>query len=402
MPCFIIASISRDERVLLLSKLAEQLGHPPSVVPDLDTLLTQRTFTEAGRPLVLVADFASSATVAESAVRFAQNQHDHAYVVYIADTIPPEIYKQLVRTNAGEWISWRALPRELSDVARAMDTAPADASSRAAKVLSYLPSKGGVGNTTLAQETAVYLASRRNRSGSRVAILDLNLEGGTLADALDVQPRFDVREIMGQPERLDEQLVDIFTSRYSAQLDVFASPLRRMNVEGIEPQVIFLVLDAIANRYDLILVDIPNQRLPWTDNVLQGSDIVVVTGGSTVPALKQLGAKLSYLDEIAIPAEKVATAVSQCDTNLLGRISRRSEIDGTLPGRRVFHIRRDVRAFEDAANTGRSLMDLAPRSGAAKDIRRLAQWLESAADGPLTDRPVSASHNGALARGLQP
>lgn len=386
MPCFIVGPGSIDRRIVLLKELAEQLGLAPAIVADFGALKAERAYAEAGRHLVLVPALTTDSVLVEAAVRFAQAEHAHAFVVYIADTIAPEIYKQLVRTHAGDWITWEALPQDLRETARTLTTAgPSD---HTAKVLSVVPSKGGVGNTLLALETGVHLAARRKRSGSRVAILDLNLQGGTLADSLDVQPRFDIREIMGQPERLDEQLIDIFTSRYSPRLDVFASPIRAINVEEIDPQVIFAFVDAVSLRYDVLVLDIPQQWFPWTDNVLQGSDAIVIAGGSTVPAVKQLAAKVAHLDQLSVGRDKVAVAVNQCDANLLGRISRRPEIERALVGRRIFYIRQDVAAVTGALDAGRPLIETAPGNKVSKDIRKLAEWVERA-----TDRPHGTSRD---------
>lgn len=377
MPCFVIGPDDGDERVRLLARLAGQLGHPAAIVPDLEGLGGRDDYAQARRPLVIVPDASGHGAHLGPAIRFAQAESSHAYLVYVADTIAPEAYKQLVRTGAAEWTTWEALPAELREVARTLSGRHGP--ERTAKVVSFWPSKGGVGNTTLALESGVDLASRRKRSGGKVAILDLNFGGGTLADALDLEPRFDIREITDRPDRLDEQLIDVFTSRHSPRLDIFASPIRPVRADEVDPAVVFAFIDAIGSRYELVLLDIPTGWLPWIDNVLQGSDVVVATGAGTVPAVKQLVAKLGHLDGLAIPAAKLAVAVNGCAGDLLGRISRKAEIDRALGGRRVFYVRRDSAAVDGAIDVGRPLTEVAPKSRVARDIAKLARWAETAA-----------------------
>src|SRR5438270_922489 len=60
--------------------------------------------------------------------------------------------------------------------------------------------RGGVGTTTVAVNLAWYLANRQNR---RVALLDLNLQRGDCALALNVTPTAGLREALTNPTRLD-------------------------------------------------------------------------------------------------------------------------------------------------------------------------------------------------------
>ncbi|KQP53661.1 AAA family ATPase [Methylobacterium sp. Leaf108] len=374
MICFLVAADRGDPQVRSLSKLAESLGYAPTLVAGLAALRAERSFTDARRPLVLVADVAGG-TLADAALRLAQDEQGRAFVVYVADSLSPDLYKTLVRSQAGEWIAWDTCAQELRDLTRSFASAePAD---RSARVVSFLPSKGGVGNTTLALETGIHLSARR-KSPMRVALLDLNLQGGTLADALDLTPRFEVGEIIAQPERLDEQLIDVFTSRHTPRLDVFASPPRRLDLGTVPPEIVFTLIDAIAKRYEAVLIDLPHAWVAWVDNVVQGSDAVVVSGGPSVPALRKLTQTLSHCDTLAIPAADLAVAVNACEVDLLGRVTRQAEIERPLAGRTLFRIRRDGAAANGALDAGRSLIEMAPTARISADIKALAEWCGAA------------------------
>lgn len=382
MQCFIVG-LDRDEaRRGALVALAERLGLSSVVVPSLAILKGDQRFLRASRPLVLVGHAAIDAIPPSEVAAFAQAQEGDAFTVYVADTIAPDAYKRLVRTGAAEWVRWQDAEGELRDLAARL-RGP-EIGDRAAKILSFLPSKGGVGNTTLVVETAVCLAGKRKRAGGRIAILDLNLQGGTVADALDVEPRFDIAEIASNPERLDEQLIDVFTSRHSPRLDVFAGPTRTMALDAVEPQILFTFIDAISGRYDAILFDLPVYWLAWIDALLQGSDAVVVSGGATVPALRKLSAKLAHLKDLGVPEARLAAVLTQADVDLLGRVARRAETERVLPGHRTFFVRRDHATVDEAGDVGRPLMETAPGTRVARDIRRVADWIETAIERPAT------------------
>ena len=379
MICFIVGPDGADQRIQALTKLAGRLGHAPTAAASLDALRADPRYAEAPRALVLVPDL-SGGTQAQDAIRFASEEQGRAFVVWVADALAPDLYKGLVRTRSGEWIGWGTGAQELADLTATLTGA--EAAERGARVVSLLPSKGGVGNTTLALECALHLATRRKRGTARVAVLDLNVQGGTLADALDVEPRFDLGALIERPERLDEQLIDVFTSRFNARLDVFAPPARALRLDEVPPQIVFTVLDAVAKRYETILIDLPPVWLPWIDNILQGSDAVVVTGAATVPALRRLTGRLAALDALPVPASRLAVAVNLCEADLLGRFERAAEIDRALSGRALFRIRRDTATACGALDAGRPLLEAAPNARVSRDIRRLADWIATAAEQP--------------------
>ena len=392
MQCFIVAPDRDEARSGLLARLAGQLGYETVTVPALAALDDDPRFGRATRPLVLVVHGATDPVPARPILDFVEHRSGHAFVVVVADAIAADAYKQLVRTGSAEWIRWPDIEAELGDLAGRL--LGAGTIERSARILSFLPSKGGVGNTTLVVEAAICLSAKRKRANRRVAILDLNLQGGTVADALDIAPRFDIAEIVGRPERLDEQLIDVFTSRHSPRLDVFAGPSRLTGLDDVEPQIVFAFVDSISSRYDVLLLDLPSYWLPWTDDLLQGSDAVVVSGGGTVPALRMLTARLRHLTGIGIPESRLAAVVNQVEVDLLGRVARRPDIERVLAGYRSFFVRRDSAAVAEASDVGRPLMELMPNARVARDIRRVGDWIETIVDRPALAAPVATPRQG--------
>ncbi len=394
MQCFLVGAVNDGVRVELASLMQER-GSTFAVVPSLGELRTNAHFAESFRPLVVFPETDAFPMNVDDVIEFTKEQGGRTFVVCLADAMQSNDYKRLVRTGTAEWIAWQDHRHEFGELLARLDAA--NASDRTAAVLSFLPSKGGVGNTTLVTEVATYLANRRKRTSARVAILDLNLQGGTVADTLDIEPRFAITEIVDRPERLDEQLVDIFTSRHSKNLDVFASPLSRLLPHVIKPDIIFAFIDTVASRYDAILFDLPAQWLSWTDDLLRGSDAVIVSGGERVPALRKLGAVLNHIDALGISDTKVATVVNRVDADLLGRISRRNLVERALPKRRTFYVREDRSNLGNASDVGRPLLDLVPNSRVSRDIKRLAEWVETLANHTQIPNHKTAHSRGATA-----
>lgn len=377
MRCFIVGPDPGE--VARLARLSADLGCPGTVRQGLDALAPDLDRPGMGRALVLLA----GAGLMQGAARLAETHGDDAFVVVVAEAVPPNDYKALVRTGAGEWIQWSSCETELADLVRRF-AAPAQGGD-GARIVTFVPSKGGVGNTSLLAEVGVLLAGQRagaKRPSPAVAALDLNFQGGTLADLLDVEPRFDLAEIAGRPERLDEQLAEVFSSRYGDTLDVYAPPHRAMSPDGLAPNLVFAFIDTISPKYEIVLVDLPQMALGWTETLIEGSDAVVVTGIATVPGLRCLRTRLARLDEMHGPTRRRLAVVNQAGTDMMGRFSRRAEIERLLGGRDHALVRRDCAGMDTAADTGQPLVEVAPDGRLGRDIRAVAKWVETAAARP--------------------
>lgn len=375
VPTFVIQPSSSAVQDNLLVKQLAELGRKANVAQSLDNVRKHSDYGKE-KSVVFVPNESGDPLLADAAIRFAEAESHNAFVVYVADSMSGDAYKRLVRTNAGEWIKWNNLSQEINDVFHGAGGTQTRSVVDSSTIISFLPAKGGVGNTTIALETGVYLASTRKRD-ARVAVLDLNFQSSTLADYVDLEPRFDISEFIDRPERLDAQLIEILSNRHSSQVDIFSCPPRLALSHNMQSEVIFALLDEISKKYTYVLLDLPNYWHPWFNNVLQGASAVVVTGEGTVPAIRQITNKQRHLDELSIGPDRAAIVINGCQTGFLGRIERKSEIEKTFAGWPIFFVRQDTNAATEAANTGRPIMQSSPRSSIGKNIRRIGSWIES-------------------------
>src|SRR5205807_5999051 len=106
-------------------------------------------------------------------------------------------------------------------------------------MVAFVPSAGGVGNSTLAIEVGIQLKTAKRTRGRRICLLDLDFQNSHVCDYLDIEPRMQIHEIAVNPDRLDTQLFELFISHHSSGLDVLAAPRSRdrsptLDVETLE------------------------------------------------------------------------------------------------------------------------------------------------------------------------
>jgi pilus assembly protein CpaE len=317
--------------------------------------------------LLLIAprsDAQSLETLAETAARC----RDRLFFILIGDEISASEYKTLVRTGAADWISAGADVQEILDLisdrqvrSRAEATsAPRGGASRVA--VSFVPSAGGVGNTTLAVEVGVLLKTRKPTRDMNICIVDLDFQSSHICDCLDIEPRLKMQEIASNPERLDAQLFEIFISRHSSGLHVFAAPRSKADPCDFNVAALDKLLDMISARYQLIVIDLPVTWFAWTPQIVSASDGLVVTGMNTIAGLRQTAETLAAVRETARPAAPIAMAVNRCRRRLWGGVAQRHHVERVLGRDNVFYIAEEPMARE-SVNTGTPMV-LSKGSGA--------------------------------------
>jgi pilus assembly protein CpaE len=328
--------------------------------------------------LLLMAP-ASDPNVLEKLAATAARYRDRIFFVLIGDEISASEYKSLLRTGAADWISAGADVQEILELISVRETrGRAEAASagplgtrRAA--IAFVPSAGGVGNTTLAVEVGVSLKMSKPTRHLNICIVDLDFQSSHVCDCLDIEPRLKMQEISSNPERLDAQLFDIFVSRHLSGLHVFAAPRSKADPCDLNIAALDRLLDMISARYHLILIDLPVTWFRWTSQIVSASDGVVVTGVNTIPGLRQTAETLAVVREAARAPGQIAIAVNRCRRRFWGGVERRRHVERVLGREKVFYIAEEPMALE-SVNTG-TPMALSKGAGSiCKDIAALADF----------------------------
>jgi pilus assembly protein CpaE len=334
--------------------------------------------SEGPSTLLLTAQ-PSDAESIEKLADVAARHGSRIFLVLIGGEISVGQYKSLVRTGGADWISADADVREILDLISSRQTrgrteaASALPASSTRVAISFVPGAGGVGNTTLAVEVGVSLKTSKPTKDRNICIVDLDFQSSHVCDCLDIEPRLNMQEIASNPERLDAQLFDIFISRHSSGLHVFAAPRSRTDPCDFTVAALDKLLDMISARYHLILIDLPVTWFGWTPAIVSASDGVVVTGVNTIPGLRQTAEMLAAVRATARASAQIAVAVNRCQRRFWGGVARRHHGERVLGRKNVFYIAEDPMALE-SINTG-TPMTLAKGTGSIRrDIAALVNF----------------------------
>ncbi len=327
-------------------------------VPDLVEIsslsqVLERASAQEGPATVLVVAPSDNQGYFDRLVEFAAKLRDKIFLILISDEISASDYKRLVRTGGADWASAKAASREVAEIIarrrqQGLSAKQAPPSSRLEPVtVAFIPSAGGVGNTTLVIESAICIKTDKATQQRNIGIVDLDFQTSHVCDYLDAEARLHIAEFSNAPERLDEHLLDSFRTRHNTGIDVFAAPRSKFPSEDMSINALDALFSMIARRYDLILIDFPLTWFNWTAKVIAACDGAVITGLNTIPNLRQISETLTLVRGSA-HASKIGIALNRCEKGLFGSVAGRKQVERVLPNEELFFIGNHAEAIESA------------------------------------------------------
>ena len=317
-----------------------------------------------------------TATSFDRIVNIAEQEHRGIFFIFVSSEISASDYKRLVRSGGADWVSVQGAPEEILDIisrtSRKEVRTVRDEQVRPA-IVAFVPSSGGVGNATLAIETAVQIKRAKRTHSRRVCLLDLDLQASHICDYLDIEPRFQIEEIVQNPDRLDAQLFDLFVSRHAASgVDVLAMPRSRRASVELNMAALDALFRFISEQYDLVIVNVPPAWFDWTDQIVAVCDLAIVTGLNNVPGLRQIAETLQEVKSAERVPPQIVVALNRCESRLVGGIARRGHVNRALGNQTVVYVREDAAAANHSLNTGVPISITSRSSKITKDVRVLA------------------------------
>jgi Flp pilus assembly CpaE family ATPase len=181
------------------------------------------------------------------------------------------------------------------------------------------------------------------------------------------------------PIRLDSQLFDLFVSRHpTSGVEVLASPRQRDASTELTIPALDALFGFISERYDLVIIDLPERYQEWTSLILSICDLVIITGLNNVPGLRRIGESMKFINTAARSPPQIALVLNRCETDLFGRPRHSQHVNRFLGQNKVLFVREDPTAATESVNTGIPVSIANSSSKIAKDVRAVASLVTAA------------------------
>jgi pilus assembly protein CpaE len=302
----------------------------------------------------------------------AELQHlAHADVRFVAVTgeFSPEVARGFLRLKLNDFLVKPVAAPELTETILRVVGSEAEAHP-SSEILSFFPCAGGVGNTTLALQSAILLNERSAKRRKTTCVVDLGLQHGACAEYLDLEPRFDIAEIENQPDRLDRKLLDVMLSRHKSGLAIISAPPCPWEMRSYRPDLVTRLLDLVSSHFDNVVIDMPRTWFPWTDTVLMGSDRIFLVTEMTVPAIRHTQRLANAMAERIGKDNKLGVIVNRVDAKGSANIAIK-DVENVLGDLYLGSVANDYKAVREALDQGKPVKEVAPGSRVVSDLTRI-------------------------------
>jgi len=157
--------------------------------------------------------------------------------------------------------------------------------TRAGRLVFVIGVRGGVGTTTIAVNSAWYLAENRQRW---VMLLDLDLQNGDAALQLDTTPSHALREALEHPERVDKLFLERAVIHVDQRLDLLASLDPLGDNVGLREDATLAMLEKLLDRYRFVFVDLPSPIATMVMGVLRSPSTCVLVSDASLASARDV------------------------------------------------------------------------------------------------------------------
>lgn len=197
------------------------------------------------------------------------------------------VYRTLLSRGVSEYLAAPVTTAHIVEAVQAMFADPA--ASPRGRLIAFVGARGGVGSSTLAHNAAWALAEV---TGEEVIVTDLDLAFGTLGLAFNVEARQTVGELLGEPERIDAQLLERILVKYDDRLHLLPSSGERRTSPPIEVEAVDKLFDGLRQMAPFAVVDLPHLWAPWMEYALEQADELVIVAQPDLANLRDAKALL--------------------------------------------------------------------------------------------------------------
>ena len=174
-------------------------------------------------------------------------------------------------------------------------------------IISFFCTKGGVGKTTLACNTAVALAQDYKK---KVVLVDLDLSSGDVAVMLNLNPKNTIADMVQEQDTLDSPLVESFLVQHLSGLKVLPAPLSPEHAELVKAEHIQQLLKILKDNYECVIIDTAPVYTDINLNVLEASDRILLPLNQDLTTLKHVKKAQEILAALNYDS-KIRTILSQ-------------------------------------------------------------------------------------------
>ena len=251
-----------------------------------------------------------------------------------------------------------------------------DGAAKEGAIIAIAQARGGIGSTTVAVNLARSLVNqkvsfRRHRT-HRVALVDFDLQFGNANVFMDIEDNGGFLKLIEANDSPDAKYMHSIMQRHRSGVDVLSAPLPIAPLNALRPDIAGTILDVLRAEYDYVVVDLPRAMVDWLEPVLTRATRLAIVTDTSVPCIRQSKRMLDFYREanVGLPVDLIVNR----EKKPVLRSQHLKEAETALEARFAHWIPDNPRIARKAADLGKPITDLFPRSDISKAFRTLASY----------------------------
>ncbi len=333
-----------------------------------------REIAEREQPDLMLVD-GICCDVAELAhVEYVTTHFPSVAVILMCSTHTPEFLINSMRAGVREVLpSPAGVPALEAAVNRVAAKRIAPTSREPAKILAFVPCKGGSGATFLATNLASHLAETKS-----VLLIDLNLQfGDALAFVHDGKAQSTLADVAKNINRLDASLLAASTVKVSPNYSVLAAPEDVAQAMEVKPEHIEAILALAVRQYDFIILDVPRSLDTTAIKALDRAWRIFPVLQSGLPGIRNAAKLLDAFKSLGYPPERAELIVNRFDRNSEIGIE---QLQRSVGQTRLITVPNSYREVTASINHGEPLVRTTRANPVARHLVELAESLSPRPD----------------------
>ncbi len=356
----LVNAASRDRRLARAHVTVDMGGLSAAIETFHDSATPNLVIVETGmRGQTLFQQLDDLASVCDAGVQ----------VIVIGAANDIGLYRELMRRGVSEYL---VPPMDAVQLIRTISGLYLDPDQPfAGRTIAFIGAKGGAGSSTIAHNIGWFISEGADADAT---IVDLDLPFGTASLDFNQDPVQGVAEALGQPDRVDDVLLERLVTRCTERLSLLAAPGALDRDWDMDPEAYESVIEIVRRSVPYVVLDLPHTWSRWVKDTLLAADDVVITA---TPELASLRNAKNLFD--LVRAHRPNDPPPHIVLNMVG-VPKRPEIPvkdfcEALSVEPCLVLPFEPALFGEAANSGQMLGETARDSRAIEGMAALARRL---------------------------
>ena len=296
-------------------------------------------------------------------------------VIGTAPKADPDVMLRAMRAGIQEFL---IAPPDPKDLSGAVDRLLRRTQSTVdhGEIVAVYTQKGGLGASTVAMNIAHGFA--KNHPGARASLADLVISGGDIRIQLNLNPSYDLGDLVAKIDRIDSELLNSLLTPTSGGVWVLPAPDSPEADEQVDANTVTTILQHLRQNFLFTVLDCEHQLNERTLAALDAADRIVLVTQLSVGALRSTQRTIALCSRLGYPKDKVCVVVNRFQS---GEVLSPADAEEVLKAHIYFKLPNDYRVASAALTNGVPVAEFDPASKLGAAFGQLAGKLGGASPG---------------------